>query len=148
MLSNCRLPLAAALNDFASETGSFTHSECLPYREVKADPPRLFLAVDQQARYRIQLITHIEPNRANRGVIAQAWSDVVPKVVEIEVPRVRPHVTGVDERDRAQVAPYRHPQLARRFELRVSADRISLRGQRAHLESPPATQAGRAADEV
>src|SRR3954466_11174978 len=119
--------------------------EGLPDREVEAHAPRLRLAVHQETWNRIQLVPEIDANGTNRRVVAKTRTDVVAKVVEIEIPRLRPDVPRVDECDGRETPPYRHAQFAGRFELRVPAARIAfsvsgLTSNRPHprrLEAPP-----------
>src|SRR3954452_17574766 len=79
--------------------------------EVEPVVPRLGLPVDQQTRNRVQLEAHVGADRTDGGEIADAGTDVVAQVAQVQVPGVVPDVARIGEEDRAQVAPHRRAQL-------------------------------------
>src|SRR4030095_4859869 len=108
--------------------------------------PRLRLSVDEQTRNCIHLISEVEANRADRGQIPEPWTDVVPQIAQIDPERLGPHVAGIQEQHDAEVAADGRPPLPAELEHAVAADR-KPRSERADLESAPAAEARRTAEE-
>ena len=79
-----RARAASARCDVA--VGSSVESEGLADAEVEPEPAGLRLAIDHQPGNRVQLIAEIGAERADRRVVANARTDVVAQIVEIEVP--------------------------------------------------------------
>src|SRR5215204_3595450 len=112
--------------------------------EMEAEPPRLLLAVHEQPFDRIQLVPEVDADRADRGHVAQAGADVVPQIVQVEVPRVVPDVARVGECHGAQVAPDGNAQFRGALEHRVAANRQPGDERRDFEPSPPAQARGAA----
>src|SRR5580765_2421132 len=108
--------------------------------------PRLWTAVDEQTRNRIQLIAEVEPNRADRRVIPEPWTDVVPQIGQIDPERLAPHVAAIQEQHDPEVAVEGRAQFLAELEHAVAADRKPP-GERAHFEAAPAAEARRTAEE-
>src|SRR5262249_43927077 len=104
--------------------------ERLSDAEVNPETPRLLLTVHQQTRDGIQLISEVGADGTDACVVARARADVVPQIVQVEVPGVGPDVAGVDEEHGAEVAMNRHPQLRRHVGERAAADRQTRAAQR------------------
>src|SRR4030095_16302257 len=113
---------------------------------VQTVAPRLGAPVDEQTRNWIQLIAEVEANRADRGQIPEPWTDVVPQIAQIDPERLGPHVAGIQEQHDAEVAADGRAQLLAALEHAVPADR-KPRSERADLESAPAAEARRTAEE-
>src|SRR5438445_10622593 len=86
-------------------------SERLANTEMHPPPPRLQRAVDQQTRNRIELVAHVEANGADRRLVPQSRTDVVPQIAQLDPPRIGPDVAGVEEHDAAKVAAKHRAQL-------------------------------------
>src|SRR5262249_28571401 len=108
----------------ADEAHGHVPSEGLTDAEVNAEVTGLRFTVHDEPGNLIQLEPDVETHRSDRRVVAEAGPDVVLKVVEIEVPRVRPDVAAVEEDDARQVPPDRRTELGRKEQHRLPADRI------------------------
>ena len=61
----------------------------------------------------IELIAHVETNRSDRRLIAEARTDGVVQIAEADAPGVRPDVAAVEEQDAAEIAEERRAKLGR-----------------------------------
>src|SRR5262249_19708308 len=121
--------------------------ERLSNRKVNAPAAEVRLAVDEQFRRRIQLIPEVEADRPDRRLVSQAGADRGADVAEPEAQGFLPHVAGVHEQHRTEIAVDAGANFLAPREHRVAADRKAV-DERAHLVPAPASNARRAAEEV
>ena len=100
----------------------------------------LGLAVDEQPGDRIELVAEIDADRADRRQVAQARTDVVAQVVQVEVPRVVPDVAGVGEQRPRSGCP--RSARAARPSSRTSCGRRSACRRRAATPRTGPSRAG------
>src|SRR5438105_4178810 len=81
----------------AQKGGSGGSLKRLADAEMDAPAARLGRAVDEQPRDRIELVSNIESDRADRRLVPQARADRVPQIVEVHRPPARPYVARVEE---------------------------------------------------
>ena len=62
-------------------------SERLTDAEMKAPASLLELAIDQQVRNRIELISDVYSNRSDRRSVPQPRPDGVPQIAQVHAPR-------------------------------------------------------------
>src|ERR1700730_12812930 len=86
-------------------------SERLSDAEVHAPPAGLRHTVHQQPGNGIELISEVEADRPDRRLIPQSRSNRVPQIVQVDIPRARPDVSGIEERDATEVAVKHRAQL-------------------------------------
>src|SRR4051812_29726507 len=115
---------------------------------MDSPPPRLRAAVDEQSGNGIQLVPEVESNRSDWRLIAETGADGIPEVVQVDRPRRRPHVAGVENHDTADVAEQRRPQFGACREHAVAAIRLAGRAERTDFIAAPPADTGRAAEKI
>src|SRR5688500_6116909 len=98
-------------------------SEGLSDGEMEAQRPLLRGTVDQEAINRVHLEPDVDADGANGRQVAQAGADGDPQVTHVVLERPRPYVAGIDEPDRAQLAPERQAHLGRQLQRREPGHR-------------------------
>src|SRR5216117_2817272 len=102
-----------------------TSLECLSERDEPGLPPLVPFGVDD-VPLRVDLEAHIEPDRPDRRLVAEAKPDRGPQLAELDVGRVGEHVAGVDEPHPLNPPVERAAELDVENRLRISPDREPL----------------------
>src|SRR6478672_51846 len=104
---------------------------------MEAEVSRFRFSVDQQAGNRIQLKAHVGANRADRRLIPQSGTDIVPQSLQIETESIAEHVTAIEEDHGTETAPDVGAELGREIQKREAADRQSCGAQRRDFVAAP-----------
>src|SRR5204863_5243914 len=98
-------------------------SKRLSNRKMHAPATGLRAAVHQKIGNWIELISEVEPDRADRGLITQTGSDGIAKIVEPVGAGFRPDVPAVEEQHAAEISAQHRSQLFAERNHAVAANR-------------------------